>query len=195
VAPNSDTGNYLTWDADAQSNYCVLKYLEGFPDDYKLMKGDSVAGEWPDDVRMRMNPTFKKQIKLSDNLLNPVNVIVASKSLCDFLRDKKVPNIEYLPVTILNHKGKVASKDYCIANLITTQDCIDTEQSEVTWNEINPHYISSMKRLVVNENKIAKNAMLFRAEHLKTLIFIRADFAATVTAAGFTNIKFWPLSD
>jgi hypothetical protein len=186
--------NYLIWEADSQSNYCVLGYLQGYSDDYKLMKGDSVATEWPD-VSMRMDPDFKKQIKLSDNLLNPVNVIVASKRLCDFFRSKGVPNIEYLPVTIYDHKKKVASKEYSIANLVTTQDCIDTKKSEVTWNAIDSDYISSMKRLVLNEKKIAKDAMLFRAEHLKELIFVRADLAQAVTDAGFTNIKFWKLSD
>lgn len=185
--------NYLVWEADAQSSYCVLGYLEGYADDYKLMKGDSVAEEWPD-VSMRMDPDFKKKIKLADNLLNPVNVIVASKALCDFFRSKRVPNIEYLPVTIYDHKKKVASKEYSIANLVTTQDCIDTKKSELTWNKIDPHYISSIKQLVLNEKKIAKDAMLFRAEHLKTLIFVRADLAQAVTDAGFTNVKFWPLS-
>lgn len=190
----ANSGNYLIWSADSQSNYCVLGYLEGFPDDYKLMKGDSVASEWPSDVRLRMDPDFKKQVKLSDNLLNPVNLLIASKGLCDFFRKQELPNIEYLAVTILNHKKKVASKEYSIANLVTTQDCIDTDKSEVTWNDINPHYISTMKRLVFDERKIDKNARLFRAEHLKTLIFVRADLAEAVTAGGFTNIKFWPLS-
>ena len=184
----------MIWDADSQSNYCVLGYLEGYSDDYKLMKGDSVAKEWPD-VAMRMDKDFKKQIKLSDNLLNPVNIIVASKRLCDFFRSKKVPNVEYLPVTIYDHKKKVASKEYSIANLVTTQDCIDTKKSEVTWNAIDSHYIASMKQLVFNEKKIAKDATLFRAEHLKELIFIRADLAKAVTDAGFTNVKFWRLSD
>src|SRR5262245_53011782 len=186
--------NYLVWEADAQSNYCVLGYLEGYSDDYKLMKGESVAKEWPD-VSMRMDPDFKKKIKLSDNLLNPVNIIVASKKLCDFFRSQRVPNIEYLPVTIYDHKKKVASKEYSIANLVTTQDCIDTKKSEVTWNKIDPHYISSMKQLVFNEKKIAEDAVLFRAEHLKTLIFVRTDLAQAVTNAGFTNIKFWKLSE
>jgi hypothetical protein len=186
--------NYLIWEADSQSNYCVLGYLEGYSDDYKLMKGDSVAKEWPD-VSMRMDPDFKKQIKLSDNLLNPVNIIVASKRLCDFFRAKRVPNIEYLPVTIYDHKKKVASKEYSIANLVTTQDCIDTKKSEVTWNAIDSDYISSMKRLVLNEKKIAKDAMLFRAEHLKEIIFVRADLAQAVSDAGFTNIMLWKLSD
>ena len=195
MAASSDSGNYLIWDADAQSSYCLLGYIEGFEDEWKLMKGDSVAKEWPADVRMRMDPDFKKKIKLSDNVLNPARVLVASKALCDFFRKKPVPNVEYLPITILDHKKKVASKEYSIVNLVTTQDCIDTTASEVTWNNINPEYIMSMKRLVFDETKIDDDALLFRAKHLKTLIFVRADFAAEVTAAGFTNVKLWRLSD
>jgi hypothetical protein len=190
----ADNDRYLIWDADARSEYCVLGFLEGFSDGYKLKKGDSVASEWPDDARFSMDPDFKKKIKLSDNLLNPSRVLVASKRLADFFREKKVPNLEFLPVTIFNHKKKVASTEYSIVNLVTTQDCIDTKKSEVTWNNIDPHYISKMKQLVFNEKKIDKTALLFRAEHLSTQMFVRADFAAEVTAAGFTNVKFWPLS-
>ena len=194
MAPSAND-RYLIWDADTQSNYCVLHFLEGFPDDYKLMKGDSVAKEWPDDALFRMHPDFKKQIKLSDNLRNPSRVLVASKPLADFLKAKKVPNLEFLPVTIFNHKKKVASTEYTIVNLVTTQDCIDKKKSEITWNDIDSHYILKMKQLVFDEKKIDKKAMLFRAEHLKTLMFVRADLAEEVTAAGFTNVKFWRLSD
>jgi hypothetical protein len=195
VTSASGNDKYLIWGAYSQSTYCVLGYLDGFPDEYKLKKGDSVAKEWPDDVRFSMDPDFKKQIKLADNLINPNRVLVASKPLADFFRAKKVLNLEFLPVTIFNHKKKVATTEYSIVNLVTTQDCIDTKQSEVTWNDIDSHYISKMKRLVFNEKKIDKNATLFRAEHLSTLMFIRADLANDVTAAGFTNVRFWRLSD
>ena len=191
----SNSDKYLIWDGDPQSSFCILGYLKGYPNDYKLMKGDSVASEWPSNVSLGMDPNFKKKNKLSDNLLNPENILIASKALCDFFRKKQVPNVEYLPVTILDQKKKVANRDYSIVNLVTTQDCINTKKSEVTWNNIDPHYISSMKRLILNESKINDSAVLFRAEHLKNLIFIRADLANAVTSAGFTNIKFWRLSD
>jgi len=186
---------YLIWDADAQSKYCVLGYLEGYADDYKLMTGHSVAKQWPTAVKMRMDKDFKKQTALADNLTNPENIIVASRRLCDFFVAKKVPKLELLPITILDQKKKVASKDYAIANPVGTQDCIDTKQCDVTWNTINSRYISTMKRLVFDERKIDKNAVLFRAEHLKDFVFIRSDLAAEVTAAGFTNVKLWRLSD
>jgi hypothetical protein len=195
VTAASVNDKYRIWGATSQSTYCVLGFLERFSDDYKLMKGDSVAKEWPDDVRFTMDPDFKKQIKLADNLTNPNRVLVASKPLADFFTAKKVPNLEFLPVTIFNHKKKVASNEYCIVNLVTTQDCIDTKKSEVTWNDIDPHYISKMKQIVFDEKKIDKKAALFRAEHLKTLMFIRADLDEEVTAGGFTNVRFWRLSD
>ena len=195
MATNADNGNFLIWDTDSQSNYCRLGYLEGFPDDYKLMKGDSVVAEWPPHAQLQMDPDFKKHIRLSDNLLNPCSVLIGSKALCAFFKEKNVPNLEYLPVVILNHKNKVASRDYSIVNLVTTQDCIDTDKSDTTWNQFDSDYILSMKRLVFDEKKIDKQAVLFRAEHLKTLIFVRADLAEAVTSAGFTNVKFWRLSD
>lgn len=191
----TDRDNYLIWDTDSQSSFCVLGYLEGFADDYKLMKGDSVVKEWPEDATFRMDSDFKKQIKLADSLTNPNNVLVASPKLRDFLMTNKVANLEFLPVRILDHKKKVASKDYSIVNLVTTQDCIDSKASGVTWNNIDPDYIAAMKQLVLNEKKIAKDARLFRAKHLKTLMFVRSDLADAAAKAGLTNVKFWRLGD
>jgi hypothetical protein len=187
--------NYAIMTGDPHSRFCVLNYIEGFEDDYKLFIGVSVAHEWPNDVSLRMDPDFKKQIKLSDHLLNPSNVIVASKRLREFLQEKEVPNIEYLPVTILNHKNRLASSEYCIANLVTTQDCIDISKSGVTWNIINPDYITSIKQLVIDETKIDNDAVLFRAKHLKTAIFIRKDLARQIRDGGFSGIRFWEVSD
>ncbi len=187
--------NFVVWGEDVSSGYCVLGYIEEFEDDWKLTNGTSLAAEWPDDVTLQMDPDFKKQIKLSDHLCNPCRVIIASPALRQFLEEQAVPNLEFLPVRILNHKGKVASDDYVIVNLHAVQDCLDLDASGVTWNEINPDYIIGFEQLVLDESRIDEEATLFRAKHYADQMFVRRDFAEAVSESGLTGIEFYELSD
>lgn len=188
--------NYFCYCGDwGNSLYCILEYIEGFDDDYKLGRGDSLTEEWPDGVAFRMSQNYKNQIKLSDNLLTPERIIIASKRLSEFFLEKEIKNLEYLPVTIINHKNRVADTEYSVVNLVTTQDCVDIEKSGVVWNKINSNYITSFDNLVLDEERIDEDALLFRAKHISGLIFIRKDLARQIEEAGFTGIYFVELSE
>lgn len=187
--------NYKIYDGDWQSNYCVLENIENFEDDYKLTRGDSLTGNWPDDVQFKMDRDFPRQLKLSDHLLNPENLMIGSKSLCQFLRQEKVKNLEFLPVKIIDHKKRVASLDYHIVHLIHPQDCIDVAKSGVTWNHINPDWITAVQQLVIDESRIDSDIQLFRAKHLRRAIFIRHDLAEKIEKAGFTCIDCYDIDD
>ncbi len=52
-----------------------------------------------------------------------------------------------------------------------------------------------VKQLVIDESKIAKNAVLFRAKHLVDGIFIRKDLVQKIKGKGFTGFSFWEVSD
>ena len=187
--------NYVLLDGNSGSVFCVLDILENFEDSYKFDKGWSLTGEWPRNAAFRMEPSAPKQIRLSDYLCNHDSIIVASKRLQEFFLAEKVPNIELLPVTIYDHKKRVASRDYAIIHLVTVQNCIDTAASEVKWNNIHPDKIMFMKRLVIDESKIDPSAVVFRAMRLSTQIFVKREFSAKMASTGFTGFRFWELSD
>jgi hypothetical protein len=185
----TDSG-FLLFTGTLKSEFAACKFIEGFEDDYKLRKGIPVAKEWPADVVMPMDPNFKTRIKLSDHLYNRASVILASERLCDFFRTEQIPDVEYLPVTIINHKKRPERAKYSIVHLINSPDCIDKKKSELDWNAINPDDITSVRRLTLDESKIAKTAVLFRAKHLKGGIFVRRDLAKKLQTQGFTGIVF-----
>lgn len=192
---SDDASSFVMIGHDHQGKYCVLDDIEGFEDDYKLRKGESVAEDWGDDVLFRMAPDFKKQIKLSDHLTNLDSVIVASERLQRLLKDSEVPNVEYLPVTIVNHKKKVASEEYCLVHPVGAQDCIDVAKSEIEWNEIDADDIDSADLLVLDESKIDARVVLFRVKGLTDAIFCARDLMEEMLDAGFTGISSLELSD
>lgn len=191
----ADDKEYVLWGEDVSSGFCVLEYIDGFEDDWKLTNGASVAAEWSEEVSMSMDSDFKKQIKLADHLCNPCRVIVASPALRTSLEEWGVPNLEFLPLQIINHKGKLASDEYTIVNLVTTQNCIDTAASGVTWNSIMPEYIGSVEQIVLDEGLIGEDASLFRAANFAEPMFVRRDLADALLDAGLTGLEFYELDE
>lgn len=182
--------NYLVWAHSIDDTLCSLITAENVENEFELRYGIPRANGWPSDALMRMNPEYKTSIRLSDALDNDSFLIVASKALKEFSENEDVPNVEYLPVVIYNHKGRVASGEYFIVHQVGTQDGIDLDQSTLTWNKIKTDQISGISKLVLDESKVDSDATLFRAEHLPHYVFIRRDLADKITAAGFSGIRF-----
>ncbi len=72
---------YKCIDGVCDAPYCQLESIENFGDSYKLLKGISVANEWPDDVQFKMDKGLKKQIKLPDIVENMSSVLIVSPKL------------------------------------------------------------------------------------------------------------------
>src|SRR5438552_3993429 len=117
--------NYVVWDTKVIPNACVLQDLVRVEKDYQLRKGVPLASTFPEDAAFTMDPDFPDNTVLTDNLLNTNMMIVASMRLKMFLERQSLRKVEYLPVTIINHKGKPASREYFIVHPIDPVECLD----------------------------------------------------------------------
>ena len=187
--------NYIIWKAKNEGNSCLLSIIQNVEDDWQLKKGISRITSFPQDAFFHMDNQYKKNVRLTDNLININSVIVASKRLKEFLEAKKFKNIEYLPVSVINHKDRIASKDYFIIHPITTQDCLDIDKSGCTWSSINPTNIIDVDKLVIDESRIDLNVQLFRLKYFYPPVFVRKDLAEEITQAGFTGLLWLELDE
>ncbi len=189
--------NYVIWDAylDKKKNFCVLDDLDNVDDDFELKEGIPRAYNFPDNAVYYMDPEYPKNIALADNLFNINRLIVASKNLKDFIEKTNPRNVEYLPVTILNHKHRVASKDYFLIHPIRPQDCLDIDKSGCTWSEIIDDEIDEVERLVIDESRLKPDITLFRLKYFYDPVLIRRDLAEAISAEGFTGIRWIEIED
>jgi hypothetical protein len=132
-----------------------------------------------------MDPTFPKDIKLYDQISNLERLLVCSPKLRDFIQSLELPSVETLPVTIFDHKGKVASDEYSIINPYSVQDCIDQQASMFDWNPIDTDLICGMYELVLDHEKIDPAIPVFRPKHFAQFTFIREDIADAIVKQGF----------
>jgi len=186
---------YSVWHADPEGGFCTLEDLEKVNDAYELKRGVSRAKDFPEDARFRMDSSHPKEVKLPDNVMNTDRLLVVSPKLKQFVEEKNPTATEYLPVTIYNHKKRVATKDYFIINPHKVVDCIDQAKSELVWNKIDTQLVSRCKKLVLDEKQIDPNLLLFRPKYLPLIVLTRSDLAEAIIGEGFKGAYFFKVNE
>jgi hypothetical protein len=137
-----------------------------------------------------MSDDHPRSIGLLDNVMNLADLIVVHARLKGFLEAKALKNLEYLPVSILNHKGRTASRDYFIVHPLVPQDCLDVQKSGVRFNAIIRTDISSVRQLVLDPSRIDPDVRLFRLAHFTLPVLVDKEIADEISMAGFTGVTF-----
>lgn len=184
------SSGFFVWQYKTVAGGCVLKDLEGLEKASSLHLGRPLAAEWPGDVLFRMNPDFPTDLLLTDSLLNSDQCLVVSARLRAALESLQLPRMEYLPVTIIDHKGRKTPEPYVIVHPVEPVDCIDRDASVVKTSRITPGKISSLKSLVINAKKVSAEAGLFRLKDLWGPIVARKSVADAITKGNFSGVSF-----
>lgn len=186
---------FLIWAADPEERYCALTYLVGIENSLDIHRGKPHTNSFPADAHFVMDPSFPKQIALSDSLYNLDRMVVVSQRVKDFIESLKLPQIEFLRVSIINHKKRVASPDYYVLHPTWVIDCIDQKKSELDWNLIDPELISNCNKLVLDPAKVPADAKVFRLKHMGYAVLIRADVAEKIMEQEFTGVALRTFED
>ncbi|MBE4748373.1 hypothetical protein G4177_09355 [Corallococcus sp. ZKHCc1 1396] len=117
-------------------------------------------------------------------------IAIVSNKLKGLLEQHSGARIEFLPASIANHKGRIAAKDYFIANVLDHVDCVDKERSEVEELHPDPTLLSGLFRLQVLQEPIPPEAKLFRLKTMPPAILIRDDLRALLDAESLTGIRY-----
>jgi hypothetical protein len=98
----------------------------------------------------------------------------------------KDQRIEYLPFTLINHKGRIHSTDYFIVNPIGALDCLDKQASTIEYME--DGRIIAVISYVLDPNKLTDAPDLFRIKEWPRKYVISERLASAFTESNFTNI-------
>lgn len=187
--------DYLVWDWRNEGNSCLLLPPEGIERDWELYEGVPRASDFPSDALFRMSDDHPKDIGLTDNLMNIGTLLVASARLKRFFEIKNIINLEYLPVSIVNHKNRVASRDYFIVHPTVAQDCLDVQASGCTYSSIIPADIIHVDSLVIEPARVDPLAGLFRIKNFGEPLLIHRELAIKLLEADFTGLYFRELGE
>ncbi|HWU41802.1 MAG TPA: DUF1629 domain-containing protein [Bdellovibrio sp.] len=131
---------------------------------------------------------------MGDSLLNLNMLIVVSKSLKSFLQAQDISKMEFLPVSIVDQRGKVMSKEYSILHPLELIDCMDRSASEFEMDIIDPDSFGTISKLVLDES-LTEDRKIFNMKGFWELTFVRRDLAEAISKKNFSNTQWQELTD
>lgn len=180
---------YLMWENDYHEGFCVVRSPD-VEDAWQLDEGVPRQDTWPTDVECEMDPDYPNDLELSDNLYGNEFYIVSERVKKIIEAEATHDRVEFLPVAIRNHKGRLESERYYLLHPLDCVDCIDIDASGVEWNEITSDLIARMKGLVLKEDAIPPEKKIFRMKYMGFVILAREDLVNTLEQAGVHGLAF-----
>ncbi|WP_163993630.1 imm11 family protein [Pyxidicoccus caerfyrddinensis] len=185
----------VVWEWDVGDRFCVLEGLQHVRDEYQLSKGISRAQDFPKDACFHMSARHRKYVALADNLSNLGRSLVVSRKLKEFVEARKPRDVEFLRVSLFDHKQKLASDEYFIINPIRVVDCIDKDKSRYKWNNIDPEKMSSCSKMVLKPEALDPELLMFRPRHVEYYVLVHPELAKALEDEGFTGLRFTPIDE
>jgi hypothetical protein len=168
---------------------CAVEYLSDRELGWELTIGQSVAARWPPGMSFRMSDDHRKDVALIDNVSNLEDVLLVSPRIRDFLLLQKLPELEFLSVSILDHKGRVASRDYTIAHCCRVVDCVDQDKSDFDWDGLaNPSMIT--REIVLKDELLGEADRMFRPKFVPGVVLFKENLMQAVQAQQFAGVAF-----
>src|SRR5688572_25632522 len=153
---NRVSQNYFLISPEHVEGGCSVQFMSNQACAWDLSIGKPLADRWPTDLSFSMDPDKPKDIRLLDYISNFEKVVLVSPRLRDWLRAQEVHDLEFLPVAIMDHKGRVASKDYSVVNCIRVVDAVDQQNSKFRWDGLEePSMV--VRRIVLNDASLGED--------------------------------------
>ena len=180
--------DFLIWRYRSVQDAAVFTELRGFEDIYRFDTGQPLRAEFPADAAFHMNPDFPKDRVLTDNVKNSLQTLLVSARLQNALVDARLADVEYLPVSIVDHDGRVASSSHVIVHPVGLVDCIDMGQSVYKPHRIVKGKIDKVTKLVLDPERVPEGRQIFKLKGFGTPVVVRRAFADKLDAFAFSGL-------
>ena len=176
---------FVYWKTRPVKSGAVVTTLENVSPVWAMTDGESFKDRWPADAAFRFDPEFKRDTLPVDSYHSVENMLIVSQRLKEFIEARSPAGVEYLPVTIYDHKGKPLAEPCFIVHPVDPVDCIDFANSQVDWSVSDPTCIDEVAHLEIDATKVPADRLLFRAKALKRSLILRTSLAQEIEQAGF----------
>jgi hypothetical protein len=155
-------------------------------EDYRFGNGEPAIPIYPRNAKVFMSREYPGE-RLAAQIGNISAMIVASSALRRVIEKHCADvEIEYLPFTLIDHKKRPHSTDYCIVNPLGGLDCVDLKASKITYSSTGD--VLFIDELVLDQRKVAGAPQLFRVDLRPSMYILGQALADAIRAAKLTNI-------
>ena len=182
------SSEFLIWRYKTVRGACVPDRLTGVKKKFQLHEGVPLRAGFPSDAAFHMNPDFPDDLLLADNVRNGALAVLVSERLHRFLADRQLEHLEYLPVKVMDHKGRVASDTHVIVHPVGLVDCIDLAQSVYEPSEFVEGDIDRFDKLVVDASRVPADRQVFKLRGYGELTLVRRGLADALSQQGYSGL-------
>lgn len=168
-------------------DYCAIRTVPEQVNNrsFMLSKGMKIRNFYPEKAIIYMSNRHAG-IVLTDFISNTRSILPVSKKMKEIIEEMTTNEIEYLPFNLYNHKKRLAGKDYFIINIIGGFDCLNLEESDITWFEGD---IVDIDEFVLDKKKMENAPHLFRVKETPHEYVVSEELAAAFAKHELTNIN------
>jgi hypothetical protein len=183
---------FILRDDDTQQDLCqIWKVPSNMPRIHRPGLGERLGAEYPQGLAFRMAPEVPGT-RIADVIPNALGYLMVSGRLKELLTQQATAELELLRFTLLNHKGRVASEDCYIVNVIGTRDWADIERSiGARVTALNgERQFERLRRLYLKDDQIDPRVNIFRISAMPKLILVSEDLKALLEREGISGARF-----
>jgi hypothetical protein len=175
-------------------DFCFVKV--NHPSALWLSSGDPIEDRYPADpydVSIELDPDFMG-VRLPDLIGNTRGLLILSaKARAVFAAaGLDLGPCDVCPFTLVNHKGRVHSKDYAFVSPLGGHDIAHPASDFERYTRSQQIY--GCKRWVLDTNKLVGRPDLLRAEQLREHYFVSERLVGVVRAEGLTNFELFDVA-
>jgi hypothetical protein len=173
-----------------------LSELSASPiDNFEFRNCIAVKDRFPNDVIMEMSKEDPDLRVLYDIVENINTLLVVSEPFKEILQKFDCGDVEYLPVTIRNQRGKIEPTAYFIVNLVDSVDYINKKETKIEFSALKKSLISSIENIIINEEGIPADRALFRSAEFPKGYVVNDALKNAIENANMENVKFVEASE
>ena len=193
----SDHPDYLVWGTTSVGGFASVTDIEGVARPYELAVGIPRADRFSPEAAYRMDPRHPRDVRLPDAIRSTdgAAVPIVSPALRAEVKRAEPAGVEFLPVTIYDHKGRVATDAYTVMNPTLILGALDLDAMDVEWSPLAADTIDSCEGIVLDPTAVADAPALFRIQRMENTVVIRRDLAEALKEEGLTGLYFTELAD
>lgn len=166
-------------DANNQKLCFVDAFVDGInAESGRVHVGDPLTPVYPPDARIYL--TEESGIKLSSLIGNSRSMLLVSMELKDVIARHVTEAIEFLPVTLCDHRKRPLGPIYFIVNPLGAIDCIDLQASDVLYSPKNPTKVIEVSDYVLDRNRLTAAPQLFRMEYARAEYIVGSALAQAI---------------
>lgn len=182
---------FVLKEKDDETNvYLDLETPSSIPEQYQLRKGVSRLNGWPEDVFFEFSRDNPEGMILTDWVENSPCWLIISDRFKAVLEKFREENIEYLPIKIKNHKGRLVSERYWIVNFLVLIEAVDREHSVFKVDGGNVGGIRMFDKLVLREDILKSGPVIFRLKEQPMIVLSRQNLVERLNEEGITGMRF-----